>query len=196
MKDNKLLDNVLFKLIAQSNVLAFDTLFVRYYKKLCYYSNKITRKNEISEETVQDVFLKVWENREFLHIEKSIKSYLYRSVYNLSLNAIRNNNFGVNNSVEIDSNSIDFKSYDNADNDILLDELEFRLFETINTFPEKQKNVFILRRFEGLSYKQISVELNISERMVEKYVSKSLVALRKELIDNKKPIVHYFIFIF
>jgi len=143
MKDNKLSDNVLFKLIAQSNVLAFDTLFVRYYKKLCYYSNNITRKNEISEETVQDVFLKVWENREFLHIEKSIKSYLYRSVYNLSLNAIRNNNFGVNNSVEIDSNSIDFKSYENADNDILLNELEFRLFETINSFPEKQKNVFI-----------------------------------------------------
>ena len=193
MKDNELSDNVLFEKIAQSNVLAFDTLFVRYYTKLCYYSNKITRKNEISEEVVQNVFIKVWENREFFHIEKSIKSYLYRSVYNLSLNAIRNN-IRVNNSVEIDSNCMDFKSYDNADNDILLNELEFRLFETINSFPEKQKNVFILRCIDGLSYKQISAELNMSERMVEKYVSKSLVDLRKELIENKIPSLPYFIF--
>lgn len=102
----------------------------------------------------------------------------------------------MNNFVEIDSNCIDFKSYDNADNDILLNELEFRLFETINSFPEKQKNVFLLRRFDGLSYNQISAELNMSERMVEKYVSKSLVALRNELIEYKKPIAHYFIFIF
>ncbi|HAH23793.1 MAG TPA: hypothetical protein DCL77_08555, partial [Prolixibacteraceae bacterium] len=166
-----------------------------YYKKLCYYSHKITRKTEISEEVVQDVFIKVWENRDSLHIEKSIRSYLYRSVYNLSINVLRNNR-KLSNSVEIDSNSSDFKSYDNADNDILFNELEFRLFETINSFPEKQKNVFILRRMDGLSYKQISVELNISERMVEKYVSKSLVTLRNELVEYKKPIVHYFIFIF
>jgi len=195
MKDNELSDNVLFEKIAQSNVMAFNTLFVRYYKKLCYYSNKITRNNEISEEVVQDVYIKVWGNREFLHIEKSIKSYLYRSVYNLSVNALRNNN-RLNNSVEIDSNCIDFKSYDNADNDILLNELEFRLFETINSFPEKQKNVFILRRFKELSYKQISTELNMSEKMVEKYVSKSLVTLRNKLIEYKNPILHYFIFIF
>ncbi|HET6558941.1 MAG TPA: RNA polymerase sigma-70 factor [Prolixibacteraceae bacterium] len=195
MKVNELSDNVLFEKIAQNNVLAFDTLFVRYYKKLCYYSNKITCKNEISEEVVQDVFVKLWESREFLHIEKSIKSYLYRSVYNLSVNAIRNNK-KLNKSVEIDSNCIDFKSYDNADNDILLNELEYRLFETINLFPEKQKNVFILKRFDGLSYKQISAELNMSERMVEKYVSKSLVALRNELIEYKNPTLPYFIFIF
>jgi len=195
MKVKELSDNVLFEKVTQNNVLAFDTLFVRYYKKLCYYSYKIICKKEISEEVVQDVFIKVWENRESLQIEKSIKSYLYRSVYNLSVNAIRNNK-RLNNSVEIDSNCRNFKSYDNADNDILLNELEFRLFETINSFPEKQKNVFILRRFDGLSYKQISTELNMSERMVEKYVSKSLVALRHELIEYKKPIAHYFIFIF
>lgn len=195
MKTNELLDSVLIEKIAQSNVRAFDTLFVRYYQKLCYYSNKITRQNEISEEVVQDVFIKVWENRESLHIEKSIRSYLYRAVYNLSVNAIRNNK-KLNNTVEIDSNCIDFKSFDNADNDILFNELEFRLFETINSFPEKQKNVFILRRLEGLSYKQISDELNMSERMVERYVSKSLEALRNELIEYKKPIADYIIFIF
>ena len=194
MKDNELSDNVLFERIAQNNVLAFDTLFVRYYKKLCYYSNKITCKNEISEEVVQDVFVKLWESREFLQIEKSIRSYLYRCVYNLSVNAIRQNKL-LNNLVEIDSNCIDIKSYDNADNDILLNEIEFRLFEIINLFPEKQKKVFILRRFDGLSYKQISAELNMSERMVEKYVSKSLVTLRNELVEYKKPNLPYLIFI-
>ncbi|HEY3370347.1 MAG TPA: RNA polymerase sigma-70 factor [Prolixibacteraceae bacterium] len=195
MKDIELSDHVLYEKIAQSNVLAFDTLFVRYYKKLCYYSHTITRKNEISEEVVQDVFIKIWANREFLQIEKSIKSYLYRSVYNLSVNVLRDNK-KLNNSVEIDSNCSDFKSYDNADNDILFNELEFRLFETINSFPEKQKNVFILKRFDGLSYKQISVELNMSEKMVEKYVSKSLTSLRNELIEYKIQSSHYFIFIF
>ncbi|HAH24880.1 MAG TPA: hypothetical protein DCL77_14195 [Prolixibacteraceae bacterium] len=193
MKDKELSDNLLFEAITLSNVLAFDTLFVRYYKKLCYYSNKITNKNEISEEVVQDVFVKIWENRQGLQIEKSIKSYLYRSVYNLSVNAIRDNK-NLSNSVEIGSNCLNHQSFDNADNDILLNELESRLFETINSFPENQKNVFILRRFEGLNYRQISKELKISERMIERYVSKSLSALRKEMIEYKKPLPTYFIF--
>lgn len=193
MKYKDLTDNVLFEQVTQGNVLAFDTLFVRHYKNLCFYSCKVTCKKEISEEVVQDVFVKIWENRASLQIEKSIKSYLYRSVYNLSVNAIRDNK-KINSSVEIDSACLNRQGTDNADGDILLNELESRLFGIINSFPERQKEVFILRRFDGLSYKQISAQLEMSERMVEKYISKSLSALRNELAEHRETLPHYFIF--
>jgi RNA polymerase sigma-70 factor (ECF subfamily) len=192
MENIELSDNTLFEKIRLSNVLAFNTLFIRYYKKLCFYSYKITSKKELSEEVVQDLFVKIWENRKSLQIEKSIKPYLYRSVFNLSTNAIRDNK-KLSSMVEISSLNLEHESYDKADNDILLNELESKLFEAINLFPEKQKQVFILRRFDGLSYKQISAELNISEKMVEKYISKSLAILRKELFEYKKSLPSYFI---
>ena len=64
-------------------------LFEKYYASLCYFSLQITHDHLLSEEIVQDVFLKLWEDREMITIISSFKSYLYKSVRNLSINEIK-----------------------------------------------------------------------------------------------------------
>jgi RNA polymerase sigma-70 factor (ECF subfamily) len=186
MNSNKISDEALFVKIRESNILAFDTLFARYYKNLCFYSNKITGNGEIAEDIVQELFIKIWENRETILIEKFVKSYLYRSVYNRSVNYLRDNK-NLKNNVSIDLNTTNHQSYYNADNDILYFELESKLFEIIDSLPEKQKKVFLLKRLENYSYKEIALELCISEKMVEKYLSKAIHKLRRELSEYHSP---------
>jgi RNA polymerase sigma-70 factor (ECF subfamily) len=183
-------DETLFSQIRDENGIAFNTLFTRYYKKLCYYAYKITANGELSEEIVQELFIRIWESRDTLEVEKSVKAYLYRSTYNRSVNVLRSNKKFERN----DACIADIESYQLADNDILYFELETKLFAIIDAFPEKQKNVFILKRFDNLSYKEIAAELNMSERMVEKYLANALRALREALSDYKKPFPDYFIF--
>lgn len=183
-------DEILFSKISDDNGLAFNTLFTRYYKKLCYYANQITNNGEMAEEIVQELYIRIWENRKTLAVEKSVKAYLYRSTYNRSVNAIRDNKkFAV-----ADADILNIESYHNADNDILYFELEAKLFEIIDAFPEKQRNVFILKRFDNLSYKEIAAELNMSERMVEKYLSNSIKLLREALSGYNNTLPGYFIF--
>ncbi len=183
-------DEILLSKIKNDNGLAFNTLFTRYYKKLCYYAERITGNSELAEEVVQELFIRIWESRQTLEVEKSFKAYLYRSTYNRSVNALRT----IKKTEMADAESIYIESYHYADNDILYFELETRLFEIIDAFPEKQRNVFILKRFDNKSYKEIAAELSMTERMVEKYLSKSLSALRKELSEYNKPLPGYFVF--
>lgn len=194
MHKTELNDLELISEIMQDHIGAFDILFLRYYRKLCNYANTITLKKELSEEVVQDLFVKIWENRKKLIIEKSVNSYLYRSVFNLSANAVRDNR-KFTNQVNLHNVPIEKESYDNADNDLLFNELELRLFKVIDSFSEIQRSVFILKRFDGLTYKEISKELNVSERMVERHLNNSLISLREELTKINQPIpVYFFIF--
>ena len=196
MNSNKISDETLFINIKESNVLAFDTLFARYYKNLCYYSNKIVSNGEIAEDIVQELFIKIWETREKILIEKFVKAYLYRSIYNRSINYLRDNK-NLKNNVSNDLNMATQHSYNNADNDILYFELESKLFEIINSFPEKQKKVFLLKRFDNFTYKEIAQELDISEKMVEKYLSKATKKLRDALQGYKSnSITNFFFFLF
>lgn len=188
-------DEALFSKIQEDNTFAFNTLFTKYYKSLCHYANKIIGKPAKAEDIVQELFIRIWENRLTIQIGKSVKSYLYRSVYNRSVNYIRDTK-ALGNTIELYSGCIYQESYYNADNEILLSELETKLFEIINSFPEKQKNVFLLRRFENLSYKEISQNLNMSEKMVEKYLSKALAILREALIEYRGHLLIILFFLF
>lgn len=183
-------DEILLSKVKNDNGLAFNTLFTRYYKKLCYYSERITGNGEQAEEVVQELFIRIWENRQTLEVEKSFKAYLYRSTYNRSVNALRS----IKKFETTGEETINAQSYHYADNDILYFELEARLFEIIDAFPEKQRTVFIMKRFDNRSYKEIAAELCMTERMVEKYLSKSLSVLRKELSEYNKPLPGYFVF--
>jgi RNA polymerase sigma-70 factor, ECF subfamily len=80
---------VLFEKIKKGNIKAFETLFHRYYGNLCLFASKLINNNEAAEEIVQDLFVKLWEKKEQISIESSIKNYLFRSVKNHCLNFIK-----------------------------------------------------------------------------------------------------------
>ncbi|NMB70712.1 MAG: sigma-70 family RNA polymerase sigma factor [Bacteroidales bacterium] len=67
---------------------AFESLFKSFYPGLCFYAYHLTNDSFLAEEIVQDVFTKLWKEREKIRIRESIRSYLYKSVHNSAINAL------------------------------------------------------------------------------------------------------------
>jgi RNA polymerase sigma-70 factor (ECF subfamily) len=168
----------LFERIKQSDENAFETLFYSYYKYLCLYASKIIQDDDSAEEIVQDLFVKLWEKREQLNIETSIKNYLFRSVKNLCINYIQHNKTKLRYAQKIISEVENNYSDDDNFTEI---ELSQKIEESINSLPEKRKEIFRLSRQDGFKYHEIATKLNISIKTVETQMSLAIKTLREKL---------------
>ncbi len=163
---------------------SFERYFKQLFPSLTYYAFKIIRDYDTAKDVVHEAFTKLWENRKNIDTQGNVKSYLYRSVHNLSLNYIRDNKkfADIENSPEAGEYPIE------TGDKIETAELEQAIIETIESMPERMKQVFILSRYEGLTYKEISQKLGISDKTVEVHISRALKILRdnlKNFIDTE-----------
>ncbi len=171
-------EKFLFERIKKSDEKAFEILFHKYYGHLCSFAAKIINDNVAAEEIVQDFFVKLWEKREQLFIETSLKNYLFRSVKNLCLNFIQHNKTKIRHAQivlsEVETNFSDDGNYPEID-------LFVKIEESINSLPEKRQEIFRLSRQEGLKYHKIAQKLNISVKTVETHMSLAIKSLREKL---------------
>ena len=171
-------EKVLFDRIKKGDVKAFEMVFNKYYGHLCSFAAKFITDNVAAEEIVQDLFVKLWEKREQLSIETSLKNYLFRSVKNLCMNYIQHNKTKIRHAEivlsEVENNFTDDDSYPEID-------LAFKIEESINSLPEKRREIFSLSRQEGLKYHEIAQKLNISVKTVETQMSLAIKTLRDKL---------------
>ncbi|MFW5821729.1 MAG: RNA polymerase sigma factor, partial [Bacteroidota bacterium] len=75
-------DNKLLQEMQADNMLAFDTLYKRYHKRLFHFANSILKSKEDAENIVQEVFVRLWENR---HKIEKVRPYLFRVAYNTTI---------------------------------------------------------------------------------------------------------------
>ena len=160
---------------------AFEELFMSFFPGLVLFARKYVPDQDTAKEIVHNVFLNLWEKREKVDTSSSLKSYLFTSVYNRCLNFIRDQK-------KFDRNESHFErleSTDFADGTDHLEEqeLEQRIYDALQSLPEKCREVFVLNRFEGLKYAEIAEKLGISVKTVEAQMSKALKILREKLID-------------
>ncbi len=162
-----------------SDINSFETLFRTYFEPLVNFVNSRINHYENSEEIVQDTFMKLWDSRDTLVIRTSVKSYLYQATKNTMIDFIRKSKH-IN--VDIDSiNHIPIEGEVDLDPYIIRSELEKALL----TLKEKNRIIFKLNKFEGLTYKEIAEHLNMSERGVEDNISRAVKSLKDILKDNK-----------
>ena len=134
---------------------------------------------EVAEEVVQDVFYNIWKNRETLLIRQSLQSYLYRAAYNNSmmyLRKMRREHF-----MEDLSRPEPGTDAPDPSQVIQLDEVSALITQTLDSLPERTREIFRLNRQEGLKYREIAVKLSISEKTVEANMGKALKALRNSM---------------
>lgn len=159
----------------------FERAFREYYAALCSYVYGFLKENEAAEEVVQDLFFKLWQKRNSIEIQGSVKSYLYRAVRNESLNVIKH--------IKIRENYKEHNERErNAQEELTSNELESnetmdRVTGAISRMPEQRQLIFRMSRFESLKYREIADELNLSIKTVENQMGKALAFLRKELTD-------------
>lgn len=183
-------DKNLFKQIGDSNEKAFEELFHKYYSHLCLFASRILQDDNSAEEIVQDFFVKLWEKREQLTIETSVKSYLFTSVKNLCLNFIQHNKVKLQYAqtilYETSNNQLD-------DNSFFEINLAEKIEESIQSLPEKRREIFRLSRENGLKYREIAKKLNISIKTVETQMGLAIKNLREKL-KNYNTFLMLFLF--
>ncbi|WP_436414081.1 RNA polymerase sigma-70 factor [Petrimonas sp.] len=152
-----------------------------YFNDLCKSLNYFTRDLDIIEDTVQNVFVNLWENRSTIDITH-IKTYLFTSVRNRMLNYIRDNK---NIIIPIDNSIIESFSTDNNDINFTFNEELYQVTqEAIATLPEKCKELFILSKHGNYTYKQIAENKNISIKTVENQISIALKKIRSYVSEK------------
>jgi RNA polymerase sigma-70 factor (ECF subfamily) len=163
----------------QGNRLAFNSLFITYYKSLCQFAYQYTRNKEETEEIVSDVFFSFWQNKDKINIEQSVKAYLYTSVKNAAMALVKKRQ-PLFNDLEDVLNSYAARHHE-PDSIQEYTELKEYFNRVVDTLPIRCKQIFILNRFDNLKYKEISALLNISEKTVENQIVKALMVLRSAL---------------
>ncbi len=156
---------------------SFELLFRKFFPALMAFARKFLPDEDDAREVVHNVFINLWEKRESMDTSTSLKSYLFRSVHNRSLNVIRDRKKFSSEEVPDLASEVDVESQMDAM------ELEDKINKVIEGLPEKCREIFEMSRFEGLKYTEIAEKLNISVKTVENQMSKALKILRKKLAD-------------
>ena len=155
-----------------------ETIFNENFHSLVFTSFRIVKDYEQAEDIIQNVFIKIWQNFDKIKDKRNLKGYLHTAVKNSSLNYLRDNHLIDKNKISLDSISIEV--YDDnkcADYDSLINSVH----QAVYNLPKKWREAFILSKYEKLKYYEIAEEMNISDKTVEKYISKALGVLRREL---------------
>lgn len=174
-----LIQNQIIERIREGDRQAFDQLFTSLYQPLCRYAFSFLNDWEETEEAVQGVFLKLWENRSTVSIHTSVKSYLYTATHNACINQIKH--------FKVRQKYLDYVLHRETQHDtsdrLIEKELTAYIEQSISKLPEQRRIIFNMSRFEGLKYAQIALKMNVSIKTVEAQMSKALRTLREELKD-------------
>lgn len=160
---------------------SFETIFKSLYGGLHSYACTLIRNDAAAEGIVQQVFLKMWEKRESLSIEISVKAYLYKSVYNHCLNYIKHRQIKSVHEKYMAKQPVSLA--DASESKVLSKELQERIRAAIEDLPEQCGIIFKMSRFEGLKYQEIAQKLELSVKTVEAQMGKALRLMRLRLAE-------------
>jgi len=173
-------DYVEFKKIKEGDIKAFERIFRQYYTPLYLYAFSITGQKEVSEEIIQELFYVIWREKENMQIVYSVKSYLYKSVKNRSLQYLEQ--LRVREQYREYIMSQTGLVTESAPDEILeYKDLEEILAQTLRKLPERCRRIFYMHRMNGIKYKEIAATLSISVKTVEADMTKAYRILRKEI---------------
>jgi RNA polymerase sigma-70 factor (ECF subfamily) len=174
-------DTSLIERIRNGDKRAFDEVFLQYFKSLHAYAFSIIKDSEEATEIVQHVFFKIWMKRTQLKVDGFLKSFLYRSVHNESLNYIKHQK--VRSTFNIHYTNAAENDMGDLNEEIMASELKKNIYSAIQDLPEKCREVFQLSRFDQMKYQEIANALNISIKTVENQMGKALKILRLKMVD-------------
>ena len=163
--------------LKKGNEDAFSFLVKNFNHQLCVYASSLLNNESLAEDIVQNVYIKTWEKRKLLSENFSIKSFLYKSVYNEYIDQYRKNR----------SVTLLEKKYIEALDTIVeedysvLEKLYILVQKEIQNLPPKCKNIFLLSKQEGLSNAEISEYLNVSTKTVEAHITKAFCLIRERV---------------
>jgi RNA polymerase sigma-70 factor (family 1) len=186
------IDKLLVIQLMEGNEKAFRKLFDTYRNDLYRFSLSMVVLKPYAEEIVQDVFLKLWMNRETLKPELSIKSYLFTITRNDAISFLKKaaNNKKMREEIFYSSQ----KHVYSTERYIREGALEIIKEEALELLTPRKRLIFEMSRNEGKSYEEIAIELGISPNTVRNQMSRSLETLRNFLLKHHEIAIALLLF--
>ena len=180
-------ESILIDKVKKGSKEAFRILFDNYYNELCFVALSILKDKTEAEETIQALFVKIWEERDKLNITSSLKAYLKTSVRNRCHNVLSRQKVRLNHAqAHITENRGTFNNMSFSDPYLME-----KIHSTIDSLPLKRKKIFKLNRIQGYKYREIAEELNISQKTVEAQMAKAMQTMRQELKEYLSILLIY-----
>ena len=173
-------DSNLLQQVAAGNEHAFRQLVEKYSGLLYKFIHRHTNDSQLSEEIVQDIFIKIWQTRETLTSLRSFRAFLLVVSRNHVLNTIKKMMREKKKQWEWQKENTNLQEEDQQE----LEEVFGLIDDAVNRLPPQQKRVWILSRREGLKYEQIAAEMNISRDAVKKYLQYANGAIKEHVVNN------------
>ncbi len=175
-------DQQLLNLLVEGDICAFRKLFEKYSEGIYANCVRFTKSEELAKDLTQDIFTKIWINREKLRGVERFDNYLFTTSRNFIKNTLRNKILVSSISEELISDIVD--SSPSLLSSIELKDLNSHIEEAVVQLPAQMQKVFRLSRYEGLSHEEIARQMNISKFTSKTYITRALENIREYL--NKK----------
>jgi len=166
---------------------AFYSLYTLLFPNLVKYVRQIVKDEFLAEDIVQELFIKIWRNRNSLNIIGQVQAYIYKMAHHSSINKLQHLATSKNrvNRMVSDEEWIFIRDTYQVDEliieDIECDDMDGLIRKTIDTLPEKCREVFLLSRYEDLSNEDIAQKLGISVHTVRAHIYHALEVIRQRL---------------
>lgn len=158
----------------------FKSLFDKEYVKLCRYAYTYMQDAQLAEDVVQDTFIKIWEQKRELIAAPNIRFYLITAVKNNCISAIRKQKAQLMVFTETAPEpepepAFHIEIVETEDPQVK------KITEALNLLPPKCKEVFLLVKLHGLSYKDAAATLGLSVKTIENQMGKAIKVLRESV---------------
>lgn len=175
-------DRTLFQRIACGDEQAFEEIFYRFRSGLLSYLVRFTKSTDEAKELTQEVFIKLWSNREHLSGVESPRHYIFTMARNKAVDFLRRAALDSRMRRHLWESIKEFRS--STEEQVFANDKSRLIDEAIYKLSHQKQTVFRLSRVEGLSHDQIAIQLNISKNTVKNHIVASIKFIKDYLIQH------------
>ena len=178
-------DKMLMINLRKGDIDAFHRIFSKYRNKVYFFSLSYLKSKDKAEDIVQDVFIKIWESRDYLDERYSFNSFLFTVTKNIILNHIRKTNqeIGYRNNC-IESSAILEQQVNSTLDSVICKDLKSYFNGEIENLPPGMRKIYKLSRIQLLSNEEIACSQNLSLRTVENQIYRAVAKLKKKFLEE------------
>lgn len=172
-------EQLLLRQLKRGDIDSYEIIFHRYYPTYFHFAKGMLKDIKAAEDIVQNVFMKIWQNRESLEEDKSIKNYIYVLSKREILNYFRakyNTQILLTEEIQAFDMPDESKAFG-----LDYEELKGSVQQVMDQMPPRRRSIYYMSRFESLSNREIAQQLGISIRTVEKHIELAIRTFREQL---------------
>ena len=174
------MNELLIASLKKGDHFAMEQIFNLYWEDIFDATLKKIGDEHVAQDITQEIFIKLWENREQIVLSGDLAAYLHGAVKFRIINYFRKNTVKAGHWAEL-TTLMSEQYADAADDLMILEDSEKKVEEALMQLPERMRQVVLMSRKQEKSIKEIAVELNISVQTVKNQITSAMKLLKKSL---------------